>query len=103
MKDDHRDLAAGDATPRGAYCGTGSIARGHRQRRGLSNREAARELAAELMPWMPYDAGYHIREERADGPDAGRRVPRRNCSYEFAIVNDMGRYLGGCGLVILTH
>ena len=50
------------------------------------------------MPWMPwYHAGYHIRETRSwlEMQVAAFRV---GTAYEFAIVSDMGRYLGGCGL-----
>jgi ribosomal-protein-serine acetyltransferase len=60
--------------------------------------EAVRESLRELEPWMPWcHPGYSIGESRTwlenqvAAFDAGT-------AFEFAIVSNDGRYLGGCGL-----
>jgi RimJ/RimL family protein N-acetyltransferase len=60
--------------------------------------DAVRESLPELEPWMPWShADYSIDESRAwletqvAAFDAG-------VAFEFAIVSDDGRYLGGCGV-----
>lgn len=60
--------------------------------------EAVRESLAELGRWMPWaHADYAADESRAW---LTTQVPAfdRGDAYEFAIVSEDGRYLGGCGL-----
>jgi RimJ/RimL family protein N-acetyltransferase len=60
--------------------------------------EAARESLTELAPWMPWaHPRYSIAESRAwlevQVPAFDQRM-----AFEFAIVSEEGRLLGGCGL-----
>ena len=60
--------------------------------------DAVRESMRELHPWMPWaHQGYSIDETRSW---LGVQVPafQQRTTFEFAIVAEDGRYLGGCGL-----
>ena len=60
--------------------------------------DAVHESVAELQPWMPWcHPGYSIHDSRSW---LSMQVPAFDLktAFEFAIVADHGRYLGGCGL-----
>jgi RimJ/RimL family protein N-acetyltransferase len=60
--------------------------------------EAALESIADVQPWMPWcHPAYSLDEARAW---LGLQVPAfaQQTAFEFAIEDDDGRYLGGCGL-----
>ena len=60
--------------------------------------EAALESTTEAHPWMPWcHPGYTLSESRSwlDAQTAGFAA---GTAFEFAIVSEDGRYLGGCGL-----
>ena len=60
--------------------------------------EAAMESSAALLPWMAwFHTGYHLRETRS-WLEMQVAAFRLGTSYEFAIVSDDARYLGGCGI-----
>ena len=60
--------------------------------------EAVRESIADVHPWMPWcQLDYAIDQSQAW---LSVQVPAfdQGTAFEFAIVSDDGRYLGGCGL-----
>lgn len=60
--------------------------------------EAVRESMSELQPWMPWcHPGYRIEETRS-WLAAQVQAFQQRTAFEFAITDDAGRYLGGCGL-----
>jgi len=60
--------------------------------------EAARESIVEVHPWMAWcHANYSIEESNA-WLDLQVEAFARGTAFEFAIVSDGGRYLGGCGI-----
>lgn len=60
--------------------------------------DAARESAAELAPWMPWcHPGYSI-DDSCRWLEAQVPAFERGEAFEFAIVTETDRYLGGCGL-----
>ncbi|OGF14572.1 MAG: hypothetical protein A2W00_07540 [Candidatus Eisenbacteria bacterium RBG_16_71_46] len=60
--------------------------------------EAALESAREVYPWLPWcHPGYTLEEARSW--IASQVVEReRGSAYEFAVFDETGRFLGGCGL-----
>lgn len=60
--------------------------------------EAARESVAEVHPWLPWcHPDYRIEESEEWVRSQVERF-RTGAEYEFVIVDDKGRFLGGCGL-----
>jgi len=59
---------------------------------------AALESVEQVFPWLPWcHPGYTIQEAR-DWARTRRELFERGAEYEFAIVDQDGRFLGGCGL-----
>lgn len=60
--------------------------------------EAVRESSAELSPWMPWwYPGYSLEDGTAWIEHCGAAW-QTGAEYDFAIVDDGDRFLGGCGL-----
>jgi ribosomal-protein-serine acetyltransferase len=60
--------------------------------------EAARESLAELHSWMPWvHPRYSVEESRA-WLDVQIPAFKQGTAFEFAIVSEKDRFLGGCGL-----
>ncbi len=60
--------------------------------------EAVRESVAEVQPWLPWcHAGYSM-DEAVEWASSRARLAAEGVEYDFAIVGDDGRFLGGCGL-----
>jgi ribosomal-protein-serine acetyltransferase len=59
---------------------------------------AARESAAEVAPWMPWCSADYSEADAARWIAATLEGHQRGTMYDFAIVDDTGRYAGGCGI-----
>jgi ribosomal-protein-serine acetyltransferase len=65
--------------------------------------EAVRESLPELQPWMPWShPAYSIHESRS-WLQAQIAAFEQRTAFEFAIIDDDGRYLGACGLNQIDH
>ena len=65
--------------------------------------EAVRESLTELQPWMPWShPAYSIHESRSWLQTQIAAFDQRT-AFEFAMIDDDGRYLGACGLNQLDH
>jgi RimJ/RimL family protein N-acetyltransferase len=60
--------------------------------------EAVRESLAELGRWMPWAHAEYAADESRAWLTTQVTAFDRGEAYEFAIVSEDGRYLGGCGL-----
>jgi ribosomal-protein-serine acetyltransferase len=65
--------------------------------------EAVRESLSELQLWMPWShPAYSIHESRS-WLQAQIAAFDQRTAFEFAIIDDDGRYLGACGLNQIDH
>jgi ribosomal-protein-serine acetyltransferase len=60
--------------------------------------EAARESLAELQRWMPWAHAKYAIDETRSWLTVQVQAFQQRTTFEFAIVDDNGAYLGGCGL-----
>lgn len=60
--------------------------------------EAARESLTELEPWMPWAHSHYSLDETRIWLKNQVAAFQDHKAFEFAIISDEGRYLGGCGL-----
>lgn len=65
--------------------------------------EAVRESLDDLLPWMPWCHSEYSLEEARRWVSSQDGLAQRGLAYEFAILNDGGDYLGGCGINQLNH
>jgi len=59
---------------------------------------AARESVDEVFPWLPWCRADYTRQEAEEWTESRKRLYEQGVEYEFAIVDDEDRFLGGCGL-----
>jgi RimJ/RimL family protein N-acetyltransferase len=59
---------------------------------------AARESAAEIYPWMSWCHERYSLDEARQWVALQEELARRGVAYEFAILDERGRFLGGCGI-----
>jgi len=60
--------------------------------------EAARESVAEVFPWLAWCHAQYSMAEAVEWIRSRRQLAAEGQEYNFAIVGDDGRFLGGCGL-----
>ena len=60
--------------------------------------EAATESAAEIFPWLPWCHPGYTLEESEEWTERCAETWEDRAEYNFAIVDQSGRFLGGCGL-----
>jgi ribosomal-protein-serine acetyltransferase len=65
--------------------------------------EAVRESLGDLVPWMPWCHPDYSLEEARQWVSSQDVLAQRGLAYEFAILDDRGGYLGGCGINQLNH
>jgi len=65
--------------------------------------EAVRESLADLLPWMPWCHPEYSLEEARQWVGAQEQLVERGAAYEFAILDERGGYLGGCGVNQVVH
>lgn len=65
--------------------------------------EAVRESIGEVYPWLQWCHPGYARREAEAWIEHCRAARERGDEYQFAIVDEWGRYLGGCGLNKLQH
>ncbi len=59
---------------------------------------AARESTADVLPWMPWCHAYYSTADAMDWIRASRDAHASGVMYDFAIVDSLGNYAGGCGI-----
>lgn len=60
--------------------------------------EAARESVADVYPWLPWCHPEYTLGEAQSWIASQLENVAQGCAYEFVIVGNGGRYLGGCGV-----
>ena len=60
--------------------------------------EAARESVPEVFPWLSWCHAQYSVAESVEWIRSRAPLATRGLEYTFAIVDDDGRYLGGCGI-----
>ncbi len=60
--------------------------------------EAATESVAEIFPWLPWCHSGYTRAESEEWIERCVETWEDRTEYNFAIVDQSGRFLGGCGL-----
>lgn len=64
---------------------------------------AARESVADVSPWMPWCHPNYSDAEAASWIAGSLEAHRSGTLYDFAIVDEAGRYAGGCGINQINH
>ena len=59
---------------------------------------AARESVAEVAPWMPWCHADYSEADATAWIATTLEGHRSGTMFDFAIVDDTGRYAGGCGI-----
>jgi ribosomal-protein-serine acetyltransferase len=59
---------------------------------------AVRESLAELIPWMPWCHADYCPDETRSWLDMQVSAFQQGTNFEFAVISEDGRFLGGCGL-----
>jgi RimJ/RimL family protein N-acetyltransferase len=60
--------------------------------------EAARESTVEVFPWLPWCHSAYRVEEAREWVASQVEAYRRRTEFQFVIVSENSRFLGGCGL-----
>jgi RimJ/RimL family protein N-acetyltransferase len=60
--------------------------------------EAARESVGDVFPWLAWCHPQYTLEEAAAWAASREELARQELEYHFAIADDEGRFLGGCGI-----
>ena len=59
---------------------------------------AVRESVQDLWPWMPFGGASYSAGDAAAWIRASREALALGTMYDFAVIDDQGRYCGGCGI-----
>lgn len=57
-----------------------------------------RESVQDLWPWMPFGDASYSAEDAAEWIRTSREALAAGSMYDFAVIDDQGRYCGGCGI-----
>lgn len=60
--------------------------------------EAARESTADVFPWLPWCHPEYRIEESQEWIESQVEAYRKGTEFNFAVVSEDSRFLGGCGL-----
>lgn len=60
--------------------------------------EAVRESVSTVGPWLPWCHANYTREEAREWVEKQVAALQAGTEYQFAILSETGRFLGGCGL-----
>jgi RimJ/RimL family protein N-acetyltransferase len=64
---------------------------------------AARESVADISPWMPWCHPNYSESDAAGWIQVTLDSHRNGTMYDFAIIDDAGRYAGACGINKISH
>lgn len=59
---------------------------------------AVRESVEDLWPWMPFGDASYTRDNAVGWIQTSREAFTRGSMYDFAVIDEQGRFCGGCGL-----
>ena len=59
---------------------------------------AARESIAEVSPWLPWCHQQYSMQEASDWARSREELARQGVEYNFVVLNEHERFLGGCGI-----
>lgn len=70
----------------------------YQQRDAEAMHVAALESVAEVYPWMAWCHRRYSLDEARQWVTVQEKLAKQGMAYEFAILGEAGRFLGGCGI-----
>jgi hypothetical protein len=75
----------------------------YQQRDAEEMHPAALESVAEVYPWMAWCHRRYSLDEARQWVAVQEKLAKQGMAYEFAILGEGGRFLGGCGSIRLVR